>query len=109
MAELRGPGDEIVDQNLGTQPPEVPNLTSAKQEIDSSTFVKTKAGLKLMTNFTFMIKSHSLLNDKEGNKIFLLSCGTKDRVFKVPVCLSDTDTLKKIIAKLNKGRYNAIL
>ena len=105
-------GDENVDgvavQNVNGPPPEAPTPPSSvtKQEIDSSTFVKTKAGLKLMTNFTFKVKSHSLLNDKEGNSMFLLSCGTKTKVFRVPVCLSDTDTLRKIIAQLNKGRYN---
>ena len=69
-------------------------------EIDSSTYIKTKGGPEKLANFIFSIDSHSLINDRDGNKIYVLRCCTKSAKFKVPVILSDTDSYTKIVAKI---------
>ena len=68
-----------------SDPDPTPSFPS-KKEIDSSTYVKVKNDLKLLANFMFNVTSHSVLLDREGNKIFVLHCGTKGgKVFKVPL------------------------
>ena len=79
----------MMADNAPQQPPDDPQNVIApnritKTEIDSSTYIKTKTGLRLMCNFTFRINTHSLIPDREGNKIYVLFCGTQDgRIFKV--------------------------
>ena len=73
-----------------------------KIEIDSSTYIKTKYGPEKMSNFIFSVDSHSLINDKDGNKIYILRCSTKTAKFKVPLILSDTDSYMKITAKIRE-------
>ena len=93
-------------------PPEPIPGPPAKIEIDSATYVKGKKGLRLMTNFVFSVKAHSILNDKEGNRIYLLYCGTQEgRVFKVPITVDETDTLQKITSKISRFKtgFDAVI
>ena len=83
-----------------------------KTEIDSSTYIRSKQGLRMLANFTFEIRAHSLIPDRDGNVIYVLYCGTQEgKVFKVPVTYKDTDNLEKICSKVNqfKSGYNACL
>ena len=83
-----------------------------KHEHDGSTFIQKKNDLRLMCNFTFKVNSHSLLLDRNGNQVFVLSCGSQDgRIFKVPITYADLDTLSKVCAKIERFKtgFDAVL
>ena len=71
-----------------------------KLELDSSTYIRTKGGPQKMANFIFSVQAHSLVNDQDGNKIYILTCCTKTARFKIPLILSDTDSYAKITSKI---------
>ena len=83
-----------------------------KHEHQGSTYIQKKNDLYLMCNFTFTVNAHSVLLDKLGNQVFVLSCGNQDdRIFRVPVTYSDLDTLSKTAAKIEKFKsgFDALL
>ena len=71
--------------DLVKKEPDVTPTKALKYVIDSSTFAKSeKHGLRLVTNFTFRISSHSVLNNNEGERVYILQCVCQDgRTFKV--------------------------